>query len=208
MDATLGTRPTRPPVTNRGSKSQTDKSFWENLTRAMGSVIEAMFQAQNIQQQPTATPSAQVGRREFYSNRELAPLMGYAQVYTESGIPRIWGKFKISKECTDNLQELLAGMIYWDKTNRIDIETSVLFVKLAINEMVNTRFNSGGPVAMYESTESGISPLMVIPRTTQEIEEEIRQEEAAYESQGTRTQPDALQIKKHIQGAPQETGMS
>ena len=37
---------------------------------------------------------------------------------------------------------------------------------------------------------------MVIPRTTQEIEEEIRQEEAAYESQGTRTQPDALQIKK------------
>ena len=34
---------------------------------------------------------------------------------------------------------------------------------------------------MYESAESGISPLMVIPRTTQEIEDEIRQKEAEYE---------------------------
>ena len=51
---------------------------------------------------------------------------------------------------------------------------------------------------MYESTESGISPLMVIPRTIQEIEEDIRWEEAASECQGTRTQSEALQKKKHI----------
>ena len=37
---------------------------------------------------------------------------------------------------------------------------------------------------------------MVIPKTTQEIEEEIRQEEAAAESQGTRTQAEAMQTKK------------
>ena len=48
---------------------------------------------------------------------------------------------------------------------------------------------------MYESAESGISPLMVIPRTTQEIEEEIRREEAEAESQGTRTQSEALHMK-------------
>ena len=54
--------------------------------------------------------------------------------------------------------------------------------------MVETKFNPGGPVAMYESAESGILPLMVIPRTTQEIEEEIRRDEAEDESKGTRTQ--------------------
>ena len=48
---------------------------------------------------------------------------------------------------------------------------------------------------MYESEESGISPFMVIPRTTQEIEEEIRREDAAAESQWTRTQAEALQMK-------------
>ena len=47
----------------------------------------------------------------------------------------------------------------------------MFFVKLAIEDMVKTKFNPGGPVAMYESVESGISKLMVIPRTTHEIEE-------------------------------------
>ena len=45
---------------------------------------------------------------------------------------------------------------------------------------------------MYESAESGVSPLMVIPRTKQEIEEDISREEAADESQGTRTQAEEL----------------
>ena len=49
---------------------------------------------------------------------------------------------------------------------------------------------------MYEIEESGILPLMVIPRTTQETEEEIRKEEAESESQGKRTQAEALQMKK------------
>ena len=49
---------------------------------------------------------------------------------------------------------------------------------------------------MCESLESGISLLMVIPRTTQEIEEDIRREEEEAESQGTRTQAEALQMKK------------
>ena len=60
-------------------------------------------------------------------------------------------------------------MIYWSKINVIDIDTAVLFNNLAIEEMVETKFNSGGPVEMYESVESGISPLMMIPRTTHEI---------------------------------------
>ena len=37
--------------------------------------------------QPTATPSAQLGHRELYSDWALAALMGYVQVYTEAVIP-------------------------------------------------------------------------------------------------------------------------
>ena len=101
----------------------------------------------------------------------------------------------MSKECADNRQELLSGMIYWAKTNEIEIDTAVFFVKLAIEEMVKEKINPGGPAAMYESAENGISPLMVIPRTTQETEEEIRREEAEAKSQGKRTQAEALQTK-------------
>ena len=102
----------------------------------------------------------------------------------------------MSKECADKHQELLSEMMYWAKTNGIEIDTAVFFVRLKIEEMVKKKFNPGGPVAMYESAESEILPLMVIPRTTQEIEEEIRREEAATESQWTRTQAEALQTKK------------
>ena len=77
--------------------------------------------------------------------------------------------------------------MYWANTNGIEIDKAVFFVNMAIEEMIKTKFNPGGPVAMYESAESGISTLMVIPRTTQEIEEDIRREEAADGSQGTRT---------------------
>ena len=133
----------------------------------MCSGMWAMLQAKQSQQQPTATPIAQPESRQLYSNWALAALMRYAQVYTEAGIPRIWEIFQMSKECDNNRQELLSGVMYWAKTNIIEIDTYVFFVKLEIEEMLKTKFNPGGPVAMYESVESGISPLMVIPRTTQ-----------------------------------------
>ena len=119
LDTTFGTRPTRYIVTRRSDTSQIDQYFWENLTRVMGGSMGEMFQAQQIQHQPTATPIAQPGRRELYNDWALAELMGYAQVYTEAGIPRIWGKSRMPKECADNPQELLAGMMYWAKTNII-----------------------------------------------------------------------------------------
>ena len=86
--------------------------------------------------------------------------------------------------------------MYWSKTNVIKIDTAVLFVNLEIEEMVNKKFNPGGPVAMYERSENGISPLIVIPITTQDIEENIRREEVEAGSQGTRTQAEALQMEK------------
>ena len=75
----------------------------------------------------------------------------------------------MSKGCAYNHQELLAGMTYWAKKNGTEIDTAVLFVNLEIEEMAKSKFNLGGPVAIYKSAESGILPLMVIPRTTQEI---------------------------------------
>ena len=54
----------------------------------------------------------------------------------------------MSKECAENRQELLAGMMYWSKTNGIKIDTAVFFVKLAIEEMLkkNQTGRPGGNV--------------------------------------------------------------
>ena len=108
----MGTRPTRFPVTNRGSTAHIDQLLWENLTKVMGSRIEAIIQAQQFQKQPIATHIEHAGRREFYNDCALTALVGYAQVYIESGIPIIWVKFQMSKECSDNRKELMVGMMY------------------------------------------------------------------------------------------------
>ena len=50
--------------------------------------------------------------------------------------PKNWVNFQISKECADNRQELLAGMMYWSKTNGIEIDTAVFFFNMAIEDMV------------------------------------------------------------------------
>ena len=46
LDATLGTRPKISIVTRGNGTSQIDKSFWEILTKVMGSSMGAMIQAQ------------------------------------------------------------------------------------------------------------------------------------------------------------------
>ena len=107
LDATLGTSPTRSIVTRRSSTSQIYQYFRENLTKVIGSSMGARLQAKQSQQQPTATHIAQAGRRELYRDWELAALMGYSQVYTEAGIPKIWGIFK----CPRNV--LTTARNYW-----------------------------------------------------------------------------------------------
>ena len=109
-----------------------DQSFWESLKKFMISGIGDMLQAQKSQKQTSATPGAHAGRREFYSEWALTSLMGCDQVYTESDIPIILGKFQMSKECADNHQDLMTWMTYWTKTDGIEIDAAVLFAKLAI----------------------------------------------------------------------------
>ena len=107
MDATLGTRPTIYVVMRRRGTSQIDRFFWKILTNLMGRNMGEMLQAQQIQQKLTATPILQSGRKEFYSDLALAALMGYAQVYIEYGMPKIWGNFK----CPRNVLKTTSN--YW-----------------------------------------------------------------------------------------------
>ena len=104
FDSTLGTRPTISVVTIRSGTSHIDKSFWDKSTKVMGISMGEMLWAQKSQQQNTATPNSQAGRRKFYRDWALAALMGYAQVYTVADIQKIWGNFQMSKECADNRQ--------------------------------------------------------------------------------------------------------
>ena len=89
--------------------------------------------------------------------------MGYANVFNTSGIPRIWGNFQQSKDLADNRQELKKVMECWARMKRITIEKAILFLKLTLEDTIKLRFTPGGSVAVFESAENGMTPLMVLP---------------------------------------------
>ena len=75
----------------------------------------------------------------------------------------IWGKLQQSKELVDNRQELKKGIECWTRMKRITIEKTIFFIKLTVENMIKIRFTPGGPVYVFESTENGMTSLMVLP---------------------------------------------
>ena len=54
---------------------------------------------------------------------------------------------------------------------RITIEKSIFFLKLALEDIINIRFTPGISVAVFESAEIGITLRMVLPWGSREAVE-------------------------------------
>ena len=205
--AALGKRPTILVVTRRSGTSQVDQFFWGDLTKFMGGSMGKMLQAQQIQQQPAATP---------LHKRAQVILQRLGTEITDgicSGLHRSWhpknlGEFQIFKECADNRQELLSGMMYCAKTNGIKIDTSVLFIKLEIEEMVKTKFNPGGPVAMYETQRVGFHHWWSSQEWHNKLKKILGGKRQKLSHKRKEPKRSHSRWKKQIQGAHQEIGMS
>ena len=89
--------------------------------------------------------------------------MGYANVFNTSDIPRIWGRFQQYRELTNNRQELKKGMECWTRMKRIMIEKAILFLKLTLEDTIKLRFTPGGSVAVFESANNSMTPIMLLP---------------------------------------------
>ena len=45
----------------------------------------------------------------------------------------------------------------------ITIEKAVLFLKVILEDMINIRFTTGGSVAVFESANNSMTPIMLLP---------------------------------------------
>ena len=103
LDATLGRNSqiiapamAGPPLINA--------AFRVDMTKMLGTSIVTLKVQQPQQQKTRSTQSVQTRRRDNYNDHVSAALMGYANVFNTSDIPRIWGKFQQSKELADKSQ--------------------------------------------------------------------------------------------------------
>ena len=67
---------------------------------------------------------------------------------------------------------------------------------MTVDDIVDIRPKPGGPLAVYESEELGLSPLMCLPQTTQVVEQAMTLEDAEEESAGMRTKEESMQRRK------------
>ena len=79
-------------------------AFWADMTKVLGTIIVKLQAQQPQKHQPGSTHSIKKGGRENYNEYALAVLMGYANIFNTSDIPRIQGKLQNSKELADNMQ--------------------------------------------------------------------------------------------------------
>jgi len=88
-------------------------------------------------------------------------------------------------------------MKQWARDEGVSIDPSTFIMKTNMEDLVKCRFNPGGASsASYTSAEVGLGPLMVIARTNEEVELELRREEAEDESSGTRTLQEAMGLRR------------
>ena len=161
LDATLGAKPQIISPEMLGPPQMT-AAFWAGMTNIMGtSIVELQYQWTQ-KQQLGATHNIQINRIDNYNEYALAAIMGYAIVFNISGIPRIWVKLQQSKELAENRKQSKKVMECWARTKRNKTEKAILFLNLALEDIIKLRFTPGGSVEVFEISENGITPLMVL----------------------------------------------
>ena len=129
-----------------------------------------------------------------YTQYEIAKLIGYCSETDPAQLPEFWKLVKTTKETDDHRMNLHRKMFEWSKSNGIDIDRSIFFAKEMIEDIVKMRFNSVGLSATLTTCEKGISNLLCLPRTSDEIEALKLFEQAIEETRATRTLKEAERI--------------
>jgi hypothetical protein len=133
---------------------------------------------------------------------DIAALCGFCGVSDPGQCPAIYPMFKTSKSTDDARANIMKGMEMFAKEEGIEIDRSVFLGEEVIKDIMKVRPNPFGTVGTAETSDRGVSNLVLLPRRNEEIEKMMLQERAAEESKATRTLRDAEKLAKNDTRAP------
>ena len=123
---------------------------------------------------------------------DIAALKGYSGVDSAEQCTVFWPLLKTSKNVEDARANLMRGMKKWSETTGHEIYNNVFYSEECIKDIMKMKPNPSGPMASLSSGERGVSNLANTPKTVQEIEERLKQEQAARDSAGNTNFKEAL----------------
>ena len=137
-----------------------------------------------------------------YDKFQKAILKGFSHCPTEAGLQPIWDLFCKTKNVDTHRLHLREEMEKWAAKWGVTITRGIHLSKIAIDDIVNLRFNPGGSVAYYATAEKGISILLCRSRPGEERETARLRELAEEQSGANITLAEALSLRRNTPQSP------
>lgn len=139
---------------------------------------------------------------KHYTDIEIANLKGYSGVDSVLRLSKIWAEFQTTKNVESHRQMLRRYMQTWADKHSVRLDKRVYFSDKFLEALVKMKLNPGACVAVYESCDEGLSPLVCRPLSAAAIEVLRRNEEARRESANNRSYSESLKIGKKAPTTP------
>lgn len=202
LDATLGITPLPQPVTQQMAPPQ-DLTHLSTIAAEFGKgVVDALRPATATATIATTLGATQSGDGKEYDKYQKALLQGFSHSPTIAGLQPIWELFTQTKNIDIHRLHLREAMTSWATKWGVTITSGIQLSKLAIEDIVNLRFNPGGSVAYYASADKGISILLCRSRPGEEREAARLRELAEEQSGANITLAEALSLRRNTPPTP------
>ncbi len=210
IDATIGpmlllTRPVhapQPPTNPLTTATTQDLSHLATLAAEFRKGVMAAIQPGTA---GTTLGGTAASEKREYDAYQKAMLQGFAHTPSPAGLPHIWYLFCQTKSLDTHRLHLRKAMQLWARNNGVSINRGVFLSKIAVDDIVNLRFNPGGSAAYYSTAEKGISILLCQSRPGEDREAARQQEWAEELSSKNRSLSEALTLTKSAPRAPPDT---
>jgi hypothetical protein len=125
---------------------------------------------------------------------ECAALKGWCGVNNMADVPAIWCLFKLSKNVVNSRSNIMTGMSEWARKMGIETSSNILFIEEQIKDILKMEPNPSGCVGTQKASDRGVSNMMCLPRTIQEIQERLEKEALARDTLANRTMNEAIKL--------------
>jgi hypothetical protein len=190
----LGEGPSSPvtqqPTQNVTPPGYLDARFEDIMARHTNSMVDlASIHSKNVLEQ---SKKKEEGRT--LDEYDVAALKGWCGVEDISKVPAIWPLFKASKSIVHARSNIMNGMKQWSETMGVEISSNILLTEDQIKDIIKMEPNPSGCVGTSKASDRGVSNMMCLPRTIQEIAERLEKERIARETQANRTMIEAVKL--------------
>jgi hypothetical protein len=180
-------------TTVQGSSLTTTGGQAEVYVKEMTSAVKDL--AQNQAQLQQYVRQTKVESSKVLDDFDVAALKAWCGVQNPGQVPAFWALVKLSKNVGSARENLMREMNLWAKETGHELNY-MYFTDDQMKDFMANNPNPGIGAATLKGAERGVSNMICMPQTAQEIQELMIRDEAKANTTDTRTYTEAIALSK------------